>query len=70
MRTFGLVMLVLGLAGFFYCQQQMEKYEAPPLGLSIQESWRHPQARWQLGQYAGGFVGVVGVLALMFPKGR
>jgi len=70
MRTFGLVMLALGVGAFFYCQQQMGEYPAPPTGLSIEEALRYPQGRWQVGQYAAGFVALVGGLLCLYPKGR
>lgn len=70
MRRFGFVLVVAGVAAFFYCQQRMEEYPAPPAGLAIEEAWRYPQERWRVGQYAAGFLGFVGGLLLMFPKGR
>lgn len=70
MRRFGFALLAIGAAAFYYCQQRMEDYPSAPTGLSIEEAWRYPQARWQAGEYAGGFVALVGGLMLMFPKGR
>jgi len=70
MRTFGLVLLVIGLFGFFYCQGEMQEHDPLPAGLSIEAALRLPAGRLQVGQYAAGFVGAVGLLALMFPKGR
>jgi hypothetical protein len=70
MRTFGLVLLALGVAAFFYCQQQMAAHPPAPQGLSMGEAWRYPYSRWQAGQYASGFAACVGGLFLLFPKGR
>ncbi|HSF01923.1 MAG TPA: hypothetical protein VLA62_02855 [Solirubrobacterales bacterium] len=70
MRTFGIVMLFLGVVAFFYCSGQMNAYPALPAGLSITEAWQYPQGRYQVGQYAAGFVAFVGLLFTVFPKGR
>jgi hypothetical protein len=70
MRRFGFVLLALGAAAFYYCQQRMEEHQPPPTGLSLEEGWRYPYARWQAGEYAAGFVALVGGLLFMYPKGR
>jgi hypothetical protein len=70
MRKFGTTLFLLGAAGFFYCQQRMDEFPEVPTGLSIEESLRYPQARWQVGEYAAGFGGAIGLLLMLFPKGR
>ncbi len=70
MRTLGIVMLFLGVVAFFYCSGQMDAYPPLPTGLSVEEAWRYPQGRYQVGQWIAGFVGFVGLLFAVFPKGR
>ena len=52
MRNFGIIVLVLGIFGFFYASGQEGQYEAVPEGLSIHESWSYPAGRWQVARYA------------------
>ncbi|HET7291616.1 MAG TPA: hypothetical protein VFM88_04260 [Vicinamibacteria bacterium] len=70
MRKLGLAMFLVGAFAFFYCSGQMDAYPELPAGLSVEEAWRYPQGRYQVGQYAAAFVGFVGILLAMFPKGR
>lgn len=70
MRKFGVVMFLLGAFAFFYCSGKMDAYPPLPTGLSVEEAWRYPQGRYQVGEYVAAFVGFVGILLGMFPKGR
>jgi hypothetical protein len=70
MRSFGMVLLALGVVGFLYSSDQASKH--PPLSetLTVSESLRQPGGRWQAARYASGLAGALGVLLVMFPKGR
>jgi hypothetical protein len=70
MRTVALLMLVAGIAGFFYCSSQLQKLEPVPEGLSVTHALRYPAGKMEIGRYAAAAVGAVGVLFLMFPQGR
>jgi hypothetical protein len=70
MRRFGTILFLLGAAGFFYCSSQLEILPAVPAGLSIQESLRYPAGRYLVAEYLAAMLGAMGVLFLMFPKGR
>jgi hypothetical protein len=70
MRKFGIVMVLLGAGFFFHFAGKMDEYPALPTGLSVEEAWRYPQGRYQVGQWAAGFAGVLGFILAMFPKGR
>lgn len=70
MRTFGLALLVAGIAGYYYCSQQLKTLEAVPEGISISDSFRYPAGKMEVGRFAGAALGGIGVLFLMFPQGR
>jgi hypothetical protein len=70
MRTFGLLMLVAGVVGYLYLGSQLGQVEALPPGLGVGEMLQQPAGRLEAGQYLAAFVGVVGLILMMFPKGR
>lgn len=70
MRRFGSALLLAGVVGFFYCSSQLSNLPELPQGLSIQESLRYPAGQYQIGEYAAAMLGAMGVIFLMFPKGR
>jgi hypothetical protein len=70
MRNFGLILLLLGILGFFYASSQLDEAEPLPEGLSVAEGLRHPAGRWDLARYGCAAVGGFGVLLALFPKGR
>ena len=70
MRNFGIIVLVLGIFGFFYASGQEGQYEPVPEGLSVQKSLEYPAGRWQIARYAAAGVAGFGLLMSMFPKGR
>ena len=70
MRNFGIIVLVLGIFGFFYCSGQEGQYEPVPDGLTVQESLRYPAGRWQIARYGSAVLAGFGLLMGMFPKGR
>ena len=70
MRTFGLLLLVVGIVGFFYCSTHLDKLEPVPEGLSITQSLKYPAGKMEVGRFAAVAAGGIGVLFLMFPQGR
>lgn len=71
MRTFGVVLFALGVVGYFYCSSQLAVLEPLPPGMDIGPALRlYPAARYQLGQYAAAMAGVIGIIFMMFPRGR
>jgi hypothetical protein len=70
MRRAGLILLLLGVFGFLYATQKTEGLDPLPAGLSIRESLEYPAGRWEIGRYAAAAVAGMGVLLLLFPKGR
>jgi hypothetical protein len=70
MRNFGGILLLLGILGFFYSIQQLEKYEPVPAHLSISESLDRPAGRWEMARYACAGAAGIGLLMALFPKGR
>ena len=70
MRNFGLILLILGIFGFFYCGSQLEKLEPVPPGLSAGEGFKYPAGKWEVARYACGGIAGFGLLMAFFPKGR
>jgi len=70
MRNFGGVLLLLGIAGFFYCSSRLSEAGPLPQGLSLSESLDRPAGRWEMARYGCAAVAGFGLLMAMFPKGR
>jgi hypothetical protein len=70
MRRSGLILLLVGIFGFLYATQKTEGLDPVPDGLSIRESLQYPAGRWEVGRYAVAAVAGMGLLLLLFPKGR
>lgn len=70
MRNFGGLCLLVGVAGFLYFSSQMGSVPALPEGLGISESMEHAAGRYEIARYVSAFVGFVGVVLALFPKGR
>jgi hypothetical protein len=70
MRNLGLVLLIIGIAAFFYCSSQLAKAEPLPEGLTAFETLKYPGGKLELGRYLGAAAGFLGVLLIMFPGGR
>ena len=70
MRNFGIIVLVLGIFGYFYASGQEGQYEPVPEGLSVSKSLDYPAGRWQMARYGSAGVAMFGLLMGMFPKGR
>lgn len=70
MRNFGGILLLLGILGFVYAGQQLEKHEPLRSGTSVEESLDHPAGRWEIARYACAGAAGIGLLMALFPKGR
>jgi len=70
MRNTGIVLLLVGILGFFYCTGRKQEEAPLPDGLSIHESWDYPAGKWEVARYACALVGGFGLLMSFFPKGR
>ena len=70
MRNFGSILLVVGIAGFFYCSSRLSEVPPLPPGLSVGESLDQPAGRWEMGRYGCAAAAGFGLLMAMFPKGR
>jgi hypothetical protein len=70
MRSFGGLLLIVGIAGFLYCGSQLASLEPVPEGLSLSGSFEHPAGRYELGRWVAACAAGFGFLMAMFPKGR
>jgi hypothetical protein len=70
MRNFGLILLLAGVAGFFYCGSQAEQFQPLPAGLSVSESLDTERGKWEAGRYAGAALALTGMLLFFMPQGR
>lgn len=70
MRRYGIIMLLVGVLGFFYATGRMQESEPVPPGISVSEYTRYPAGRWELARYALAAVGGIGALFALFPEGR
>jgi hypothetical protein len=70
MRNFGIMLLLAGLAGAFYCTQQMARFEPLREGYTVSESLETDRGKWEAGRYACAAGAFVGILLAMMPQGR
>ena len=70
MRTFGLILLVAGVAGFYYCTQQLANLEPLPAEYSVEDSLRTDRGKMEAGRFASAGGAIVGLLLLLYPQGR
>ena len=70
MRSFGGLLIVVGIVGFLYCGSQLGSLEAVPEGLSLSRSLEYPAGRYEIGRWASACAAGFGFLMAMFPKGR
>jgi len=70
MRNSGVILLLLGILGFFYSSSRLGDVEPLPEGLSISEALKEPAGRWEMARYGCAAAAVFGLLMTMFPKGR
>ena len=70
MRTFGLILLVAGVVGFFYCSRQMADLAPVPAEYSVEESLQTDRGKMEAGRFAAAGGVIVGLLLIFFPQGR
>jgi len=70
MRNLGAILLLAGIAGFFYCSSRLSEAAPLPSGLSISDGLREPAGQWEMARYACGAAAGFGLLMAFFPKGR
>jgi len=70
MRTFGALLLVAGVAGFFYCSSHLSGLESIPEGTSIGNYLQYDAGKFELGRYLALVAAFIGLLLSLFPKGR
>jgi hypothetical protein len=70
MRNFGLLLLVAGIAGFFYSGSRASESEPLRPGLSVTESLETDRGKWDAARYACAAAAFTGLLLAMMPQGR
>jgi len=70
MRNFGFVLLLAGVAGFFYCSSRRAEFEPLRAGLSVSESLDTERGKWDAGRYGCAAAAFAGLLLTMVPQGR
>lgn len=70
MRNFGLMLILAGGVGFFYCNSEMERHAPLPPGLSVTESLETERGKWDAARYAAAAAAVAGLLLAAMPQGR
>lgn len=68
MRSFGLIAMMLGILGFFYCSSRASALEPVPAGKSIGETLDYEAGRWELARYGCGGAAMVGLLLFFASK--
>jgi len=70
MRSFGALMLVLGIVGFLYCSSKAQTAGVVPEGKSISESLEYDAGRYEVARYVCAAMGAFGILVLMVARDR
>jgi len=70
MRNFGLMLMLAGVVGFFYCNSEMERFSPLPPGMSVTESLETDRGKWDAARYAAAAGAVARLLLAMLPQGR
>ena len=70
MRNFGFILIVVGIAGFFYCTTQMQGLEPLSANADLGDYFRNKAGRLELGRFAAAGAGFIGLLMAFFPQGR
>jgi hypothetical protein len=70
MRNFGAILLLLGVLGFFYASDRVEKAGPLPEGQTVTEALETAAGRWEMARYGCAGAAFVGLLLAFFPKGR
>ena len=67
MRRLGLVLLVLGLAGFLFATSQKVRYEKAPAEGVLSLSREAGAYRWETARWLLAGMGVIGVVFTVLP---
>ena len=70
MRNIGFVLLLAGVAGFFYCSSRASEYEPLRAGLSVGESMETERGKWEAARYASAAAAFTGIVLTMAFKNR
>ena len=70
MRNLGLILLLGGILGYFYCTSQMSSLQPLPSDASLGDYLRNQAGRLELGRYLAAGAAVVGGILALFPRGR
>jgi hypothetical protein len=70
MRNLGFVLLLAGVAGFFYCGSRASAFEPLGPGLGVSESLETERGKWDAGRYACAAAAFTGLVLTMMPRGR
>jgi hypothetical protein len=72
MRTFGLLLLIGGIAGFVYCSNQLGQVEPLPAGqaLTIWEAMRYPAGKLEAAKDTAAALALFGLIFIIFWKDR
>lgn len=70
MRTLGLLLLVGGLVGFFYCSTRLSGFEPVPASVPIGDYMQYEAGKWELARYGSALATLLGIVLSLFPKGH
>lgn len=68
MRNFGLVLLLAGGVGFFYCSSRASQLGPVPEHLSVEDSLRTDAGKNEAARYASAAAGFVGLLVVFASR--
>ena len=70
MRNFGWILLLLGVAGFFYSGSRASEFEPLRPGLSVSESMETDRGKWDAARYGCAAAAFTGLVLTMLTRGR
>jgi hypothetical protein len=70
MRNLGLILLLGGILGFFYCTSQMSTLAPLPGDAGVGDYLRNQVGRLELARYVAAGAAVIGAILALFPRGR
>lgn len=70
MRNLGAILLLAGVLGFFYASGRVSDSGGVPQGDAASAVIENTAARWDLVRYGCAGAAVIGLVLLLFPKGR
>jgi hypothetical protein len=70
LRSLGALLVAIGLFGFIYSSDQLGKAPPLPEDMSWRQALDEPAGMWETARYACALAGGIGLLLLLYPKGR